>query len=101
MPKRKRDNMYLKPLNPAIPFRGGDLSVQASEFHYCTPKHNKGPYFTYEVAFIDCRGEFSELRELGMTDDQVYANVPKEDILNLLESEGYTPSQINKLLPDE
>ena len=93
--------MQIKPLNPLIPFKDGDLSVQASEFHYCTPRHDKGPYYSYEVAYFDKNDKFSELRELGMTDDQVYANVSKEDVLNLLETEGYTPSQIRKLLPDE
>tara|TARA_A100001515_G_C4553556_1_gene204254 strand:+ start:149 stop:427 length:279 start_codon:yes stop_codon:yes gene_type:complete len=92
--------MQTKPLNPLIPFKDGDLSVQASEFHYCTPRHNKGPYYNYEVAYFRC-GKFSELRELGMTDDQVYANVSKADVFNLLETEGYTPSQIKKLLPNE
>jgi|TARA_E500000178_G_C16916291_1_gene705054 hypothetical protein len=93
--------MQMKPLNPLIPFKDGDLSVQASEFHYCTPRHDKGPYHSYEVAYFDKNDKFSELRELGMTDDQVYANVSKEDVLNLLETQGYTPSQIRKLLPDE
>ena len=30
---------------------GTTLSVQASEFHYCTPRDNKGPYTHVEIGF--------------------------------------------------
>lgn len=91
--------MDIKPLNPGIPFRGGMLSVQASEFHYCAPKHNQGPYFNYEVAFMNEKDEFVRIDELGPLYDQVYGNVPLTEVYQLLESEGYTPSQIKKLIP--
>lgn len=95
----------LKPINPRIPLpkRGGFLSVQASEYHYCTPKHNKGPYYTYEVAYwTDNISEgFSRLDELGPNYDDVYAHVDKADVVKILESEGFSPFQIKEMLPDE
>jgi len=30
---------------------GTSLSVQASEFHYSTPRENRGPYYQVEVGF--------------------------------------------------
>ena len=93
-------NTEMKPINPAIPFRDGELSVQASEFHYCSPKHDQGPYFSYELAYFE-GNTFGKIPELGPNGDQVYGHVDKEIVLELLESEGYTPSQIRGLLPDE
>jgi len=94
----------LKERNPAIPLpkRGGFLSVQASEHHYCSPKHDQGPYFSYEVAYFDENEDFATLPELGYSrDDQVYGWVDKDVVVSLLESEGFSPSQIRKILPNE
>jgi hypothetical protein len=30
---------------------GFKMSVQASQFHYCSPRDNKGPYTAYEIGF--------------------------------------------------
>lgn len=30
---------------------GFGMSVQASEFHYCTPRENTGPYVNFEVGY--------------------------------------------------
>jgi len=94
----------IKDANPAIPLpkRGGFLSVQASEFHYCHPKHNQGPYFSYEVAYFTEGDDWGKIPELGPNStDDVYGYVDKYDVCKLLESEGFSPSQIRKLLPDE
>ncbi len=38
--------------NKRIEFEnGGSISVQASEFTYCTPRNNTGPYVSVEVGF--------------------------------------------------
>ena len=36
---------------------GFDLSVQASEFHYCSPRDNDGPYTAVEVGFPSAEEE--------------------------------------------
>ena len=42
----------LKPQNPAVKFRDGRLSIQASSYNYCHPKHDHGPYTCFEVAYL-------------------------------------------------
>jgi len=91
-----------KPRNPAVKFRDGQISIQASEFHYCHPKHDKGPYFSYEVAFFEgATDNFGKIPELEPNHDQVYGYVDKDIVISLLESEGYSPSQIKDILPYE
>lgn len=42
----------MKKLNPTITcYDGTNLSVQASEFHYSTPRDDFGPYSEIEVGF--------------------------------------------------
>jgi hypothetical protein len=46
--KNRKSEAY--PVAPAMYFkRGGHMSVQASESHYCSPKNNTGPYSLVEV----------------------------------------------------
>jgi hypothetical protein len=91
----------MKENNQLIPFRTGNLSVQASEYHYCQPKHDNGPYFSYEVAFINSNDSFGKIPELGHNGDDVYGYVNKNVVVDLLTKEGYTPSTIRELLPNE
>ena len=95
----KFQDIEWKELNPPIPFRTGELSVQASAFHYCHPKNNKGPYSLYEVAYRNSLGHFAKIKELEPVDDQVYGYVDKEIVIELLESEGYTKEKILELIP--
>ena len=91
----------LKPHNPRIPFRKGFLSVQASEYNYCSPKSNHGPYSSYEVAWFNEKEDFDKIPELEPNNDQVYGWVGKEVVMELLEHEAYTPHQIKEMLPNE
>lgn len=48
----------MKPLALSIECADGTtLSVQASAFHYCTPRDDNGPYVAYEVGFIEREGQ--------------------------------------------
>lgn len=43
----------MKPLAPRIICADGTvLSVQASQYHYCSPREDEGPYDSVEVGFI-------------------------------------------------
>ena len=53
----------MKPQNPSVEFRDGFLSIQASSFNYCHPKHDHGPYTCFEVAYL--------------LNDSVFANIPE------------------------
>ena len=93
-----------KDRNPQIPLpkRGGFLSVQASQYNYCTPREDTGPYTSYEVAYFDKNDNWGKLPELGESSDgQVYGWVDKDIIVNLLTTEGFSSSQIKQLLPKE
>ena len=34
-----------------LKLKNGAVSIQASEYHYCTPRNNEGPYSEWEVGF--------------------------------------------------
>ena len=90
----------MKPLNPAVKFRGGKLSIQASSYNYCHPKHDHGPYSCFEVAYLvnDSFAKIPELKSIDRGDD-VYGYVDLKDVITLLISEGYTKKQILEILP--
>lgn len=67
---------------------GYTVSVQASEFHYCTPRNNTGPYTKVEVGYPS-----SEDEELGHYGDDgwgsdVYAYVPVEVVVAIINKHG-------------
>jgi len=71
---------------------GLSLSIQASEFHYCSPRESLGDYSLYdsfEVGFpseeVELLKEYAEDEDFTNT---VYACVPKDVILAVVESNG-------------
>ena len=90
----------MKPQNPSVDFRDGQLSIQASEYNYCHPKHDHGPYTCFEVAYLvnDSFEKIPELEGRG-DDDDVYGYVDIKVIIELLLSEGYDAKAILKILP--
>ena len=89
----------LKPRNESIKFRDGYLSIQASENHYCHPKHDHGPYTCFEVAYLIGDGIFANIPELKDSGDQVYGYVDIKDVISLLYNEGYSSTEILDILP--
>jgi hypothetical protein len=72
---------------------GFRLSVQASEYHYCTPRDNDGPWLSMEVGFPSERpepwetwGQYAE--EPNEPTQTVYGRVPVDVIDALIESHG-------------
>lgn len=62
---------------------GFSLSVQASPYHYCSPRSDTGPYTHVEV------GEpVPELEPYSDGEGDVFAQVPIELVLNLIEKNG-------------
>ena len=66
---------------------GVTLSVQASEYHYCTPRTNHGPYYRVEVGFPSIKPPDSWARYADYGDvvwdeaegtDIVYGYIPVE-----------------------
>ena len=92
--------LSVKPQNPAVKFRNGNISIQGSSFVYCHPKTDRGPYTSFEVAYL-VNDEFAEIPELtaGGSGDEVYGYVPAEKVIKLLIDEGYNKKQILEILP--
>ena len=93
----------MKKLNPAIPYNGGEMSVQASEFHYSVPKADKGPYSAVEIAVFNREGERTteELfkgHEDGIGDDPVYGYVPVTKLVMALKKDGYSDINVAGIL---
>lgn len=89
----------IKPQNPPVKFRNGKLSIQASSYNYCHPKHDHGPYTCFEVAYMLSDVVFASIPELKSNGDDVYGYVGIKDVISLLLSEGYTKTQILEILP--
>lgn len=64
---------------------GTTLSVQASQFHYCIPKDNVGPYTHYEVGFPSVRPDWWD-EYTG--DGDVAGYVPEELISAFIAEHG-------------
>ena len=97
---RKEYYSHTKPNNPAVKFRDGRLSIQASSFNYCHPKHDHGPYTCFEVAYLIGDEIFANIPELKEpSGDDVYGYVGIKDVIKLLYDEGYSSKEILKILP--
>lgn len=70
---------------------GFEVSIQASQFHYCTPRDNSGEYWEVELGFptMEPTKEIIEFAE-NSTDltETVYGYVPIELVDALIESHG-------------
>ena len=82
-----RGKEYLA-IRPLMVCRDGfKMSVQASEFHYCSPRENTGPYSEVEVGFPSERVE--ELMPYvdgdGSEWETVYGYVPVEVVESVIE----------------
>lgn len=61
---RKKDRV-----TPPIHLKGGlVVSIQASEWHYCTPKNKEGPYVSFEVMLMEDNSKFKGREILGDQD---------------------------------
>ncbi len=90
----------MKDLTAPIPYNGGEMSIQASEFHYCFPKDDEGPYDKFEVAVFDKKGKrvrcgyFDHYADDKESDSPVYAYVPVGIIAWVLLKDGYSDDNI-------
>jgi hypothetical protein len=90
----------MKPLNPSIVCKDGfRISVQGSQYAYCQPRIDEGPYSHVECGFPSLKPSTSALREYAEDlygkdeadcdfTDTVYGYVPVEIVLNELAQHG-------------
>lgn len=80
------------PRRRAVCKSGLSLSIQASRWHYCSPKQdNASSYTTVEVGFPERDGKPVRLRSLGPAESRrsaVWAYVPVEALDRLLKRNG-------------
>ena len=70
---------------------GFDLSVQASEFHYCSPRDDDGPYTKVEVGFPSAEEELLLPHIEGGKEpptESVYPWTPIEVVYTVIEKHG-------------
>ena len=84
--KEYRPNFFHKELTPIVKCKDGvTLSVQASEFHYSSPRDNYGPYTEVEVW---CVRNAAEVTEFDYSDDDPSAYVPIEQVVQFIDNHG-------------
>lgn len=67
---------------------GTSISIQASEFHYCMPRNNVGPYSHVEVGYPSVKPYFmmKYAEDPKSPTDTVYGGVPVGIVLEFLNS---------------
>jgi len=85
-PKEYRPGYSHKELAPIVKCKDNvTLSVQASEFHYSSPRDNYGPYTEVEVW---CVRDAAEVTEFDYSDDDPSAYVPIEQVVQFIDNHG-------------
>lgn len=81
----------MKEINPRITCNDDtSLSVQASQYAYCTPRYDVGPYSEVEVGFIkgtDAPESFRPYTD-GKFPSDVYGYVPIDVVLAFIAEHG-------------
>ena len=84
LPKEIVHGIWHKDTAPVVKCKdGATLSVQASQYHYSTPRENFGPYTEVEVWCVSC-----EVTEFDYSDDDPSAYVPIEKIVQFIDNHG-------------
>jgi hypothetical protein len=68
---------------------GWTVSIQASTYHYCSPRDDFGPYTSFELGFPSAlEPELAPYAEDPDTTKTVFARVPLETVLMLINRHG-------------
>ena len=73
---------------------GFSMSIQASRFHYCTPRENKGPWTAFEVGFPS-HGDnllIPYAEDPERPTETVYGWVPAEIVAQVILNHGGLPA---------
>ena len=80
---------------------GFSMSVQASEFNYCEPKNNTGPYASVEIGYPSKMEELliNWAEDPGNPTETVYGWVPSEVVWDvILKNGGYVEGELPPLV---
>jgi hypothetical protein len=78
---------------PLVCRDGFSMSVQASEYHYCVPRNNDGPWAAFECGFPskpvpELREWKEELEEDAPDEECIFAYVPWSAVMLTIEKHG-------------
>lgn len=81
----------MKPNKPILKLNSGlSLSVQASKYHYCSPRNDKGPYHSVEIGFpskkVDKLLIYAE--DIDNPTKTVYGYVPVYLLIEIINDNG-------------
>lgn len=74
---------YKQPVDLVKCADGTTLSVQASQWHYCTPREDKGPYTHVEVWQSS-----APVTEFDYDEEEPSAYVPIEQVVRFIDNHG-------------
>lgn len=85
--------LLCRPVTPLLCRDGFSISVQASEYHYCSPRDNDGPWTAFECGFPskpvpELREWKEELEEDAPDEECIFAYVPWSAIMLTIEKHG-------------
>jgi hypothetical protein len=87
-----RETEHLKNVDRIVCADGFSMSVQASAFHYCSPRDNEGPYTAVEIGYPSEKvDDFMEYIDGGEDDDPtstVYGYVPLKIVAKTVDTHG-------------
>jgi hypothetical protein len=80
-------------VHPLVCRDGFEMSVQASEHHYCMPRDNAGPWTEFECGFPskpvpELRDWKEEMEEDAPDEDCIFAYVPWSAVMLTIEKYG-------------
>lgn len=84
------DDRLRRPCSKIVCADGFQVSVQASNTHYCTPRNNEGPYTEVEVGYLSRKATVSDYETLADYADNgsIYVFVPIGLVEAVLEAHG-------------
>lgn len=79
---------------------GFSMSVQASKYHYCTPRDNFGPYTSFEVGFPTQQEELllEYAEDRRNPTDTVYGYVPTDVVEAVVAKHGGVDEDVLKFV---
>lgn len=88
LPREYPKGYYYKEQAPLVVCGDGTtLSVQASGFHYCTPRSNYGPYTHVEVWCVKTPKN-EKIEEFDYDEEGPSAYVPIEQVVEFIDNHG-------------
>jgi hypothetical protein len=81
----------IKPTHHKVYCKDGfSISIQASKYHYCTPREDIGPYSAFELGYPSIKEELimEYAEDSNSPTDTIYGYVPLKVVENMIEKHG-------------